>query len=85
MPDKNKLKVLAEQGVRIVPTCGTCTHGKFFGRPWGECSLRTYQHEKHTGLRQMPAHLSFTCPSYGSGSANLQELGEYATLIPTKD
>lgn len=82
MPDKAKLKVLEDHGVRLVKTCGTCKHSTFpHGRPWGECDLATYQHEKHVGVRPMPAHLAFTCPRHEEESYKL-ELGEYASLIP---
>jgi hypothetical protein len=83
MPDKTKLQVLEDRGVRLVKTCGTCKHSSFHvGRPWGECALATYQHEKHAGERPMPAHLSFSCPSFEYGEKHLLELGEYTQIIP---
>lgn len=82
MPDKAKLKVLEDHSVRLVKTCGTCVHSTFpHGRPWGSCDLASYQHEKHDGLRPMPAHLMFVCPKHEEGP-NGMELGEYAKLIP---
>jgi hypothetical protein len=82
MPDKSKLSVFADRGVRLVATCGTCKHSRFIGgRAWGECKLATYQHEKHTGTRQMPAHLAFVCPSHEAAGPHALDLGEYATLL----
>jgi len=82
MPDRTKLKVLEEHGVRIAKTCGTCKHSKISrGSFWGECALATYQHEKHEGKRQMPAHLSFWCPSFQYGDQQLMDLGEYTQLV----
>jgi hypothetical protein len=83
MPDKAKLKVLADHGVRIAKTCGTCKHSNIpRGAFWGGCDLATYQHEKHDGARPMPAHLAFWCSSFEYGDKQLMDLGEYTQLIP---
>ncbi len=83
MPDKNKLKVLEEHYVQQVKTCGTCVNSIFVGSsPWGICSLATYQHGKHTDVKNMPAHLSFVCPLYEVSPLDLQQLGEYSKLVP---
>jgi len=86
MPDKTKLKVLEDNAVRLVKTCGTCKHSTFpRGSFWGSCGLAQYQHEKHVGLRPMPAHLAFCCPKFQYGDKRLMELGEYTQLIPWVD
>lgn len=83
MPDKAKLKVLQDNGVRIAKTCGTCKHSKIpRGSFWGSCELAEYQHEKHDGMRPMPAHLAFWCPKHSYGDKQLMELGEYTQIIP---
>lgn len=89
MPDRNKLQVYKEEGVKIARVCLTCTHATFRGSDvWGDCKKFSYSHARQDPRpRALPAHIAFTCPSW-ERSTNLtstRELGSYANLLEVKD
>lgn len=86
MPDRNKLAVYAEEGVKIARTCGTCVHSSFSSPRalWGECDHHSYTHAKHDPKpRPLPAHIAFTCPKWEENPklSEVRELGQYASLL----
>ena len=61
--DQNKLAELRRIGYRIPKTCGLCVHGAFPNNEWGTCSVRTYDHLKHSDAkRQLSVVKSGSCP-----------------------
>lgn len=64
MPDANKLETLSNLGYRVLPTCGTCKHGRIRGGGWGTCDLQDYQHQKHTDTKKVSIFKSGSCPRF---------------------
>lgn len=76
MPDSNKLAALKANSYKIVFCCALCEHAQFSQNNayWGTCSLITYQHLKHTGIRQASIHKSGYCPQFKIDSGQLADL-----------
>lgn len=91
MPDKIKLAVMEREGYRLQPTCASCHFSSFKkGKVWGDCTILTYNHEKHSPPpKMMPCHISMVCDHYvrtnRAVETGIQELGAYATLVPWND
>jgi hypothetical protein len=79
--DRAKLQKMREVGMRVVKTCMTCAHRELASGSWSRCRLHSYEHEKHTGSRALPAHPLFVCDSWEQNPASkeLGHLGDYAT------
>jgi hypothetical protein len=78
--DRAKLQKMREVGVRVVRTCQTCRHREPADGRWSHCALHEYEHEKHSGSRQLPAHAWLVCDSWEAAPVSkfLLELGAYA-------
>jgi hypothetical protein len=92
VPDQNKLKAFAEQGVSITPTCQTCVYSDFGAnsKGWGACMAGSYTHLKTGKTAALPVHQCMVCPLYdkvpdarphGYGGNAMSTLGEYANLL----
>jgi len=65
VPDPSKLDALKAAGYVIRACCGLCQHATLKpGTDWGTCSLVSYQHGKHTEIRQASIHRAGHCPKY---------------------
>lgn len=74
MPDLNKLAALEAKGFKIVASCGLCQHASFGNTDWGTCSLITYQHLKHKGIREASIHKAGCCPQYQIKPQKMEDL-----------
>jgi len=74
MPDPNKFQALRNAGFRVVPSCATCVCRKKTRRPgWGLCSALTYEHERHSGTKQMGVPDNGWCSHYELSQADLED------------
>jgi hypothetical protein len=82
MPDKNKLRAMAEHGYEIVDSCMTCSFGPqsvTYGNAWGQCSKLRYNHTKHSaGSMPLPTHAAFKCGEHRRAPWVDLNLGTYA-------
>jgi hypothetical protein len=89
MPDKNKVKVFQETGMKIFKSCILCRHGEIPGNAWGYCKNQShfFTHAKH-GRMPGVAHASMGCDDFammGQHTREMTELGVYTSLIPYHD
>jgi len=74
MPDPNKFQTLRMAGFKIVPCCATCVCRGRTRRPgWGLCSAISYEHEKHSGTKQMGVPDNGYCPHYELSQEDLED------------
>lgn len=67
--DDNKLEVLKKVEYALIKCCGECEFGRFEkNQTFGTCSIKTYQHLKHTGEpRQLSIFLFGYCKDFEQG------------------
>jgi hypothetical protein len=84
MPDKAKLRVLQEHGVRNIDSCARCSWGLFENeRMWGQCvrNDHVYIHVKHGREHRATAHAAWICDDY-EPSNPCKSAGPYGMLLP---
>ncbi|HEU5116103.1 MAG TPA: hypothetical protein VFT74_05440 [Isosphaeraceae bacterium] len=85
--DANKLQKLKDIGYVVRRTCDNCYYAEFNHRAdaFGECTLYTYEHKKHTGpARQLSINRNGTCPSHTLSDAQTALLHGFAELVEDK-
>lgn len=82
MPDPAKFQALRDYGFIIAETCGTCQHWVKTGNGWGVCQKITYQHGKHSGIKQMGTPSNGLCNKYDTdGAKMLHQVQSYSEFI----
>jgi len=90
MPDKNKVKIFQETGMKIFKSCTLCRYGEIpNNNSWGYCKNKShfFTHAKH-GRMPGVAHAAMGCDDFelqNEHSRAMVELGVYSELIPYYD
>lgn len=68
MMDNNKLEKLRKINFTIKKCCGLCKHAHFnflqVGNVWGDCKIHTYDHLKHSGVKQLSINQFGYCEDF---------------------
>ena len=81
--DAGKRRTLIEISYEI-RACGVCAHAAIDrAQDWGECTLHTYVHQKHTGgERPLSIHRCGVCPDFQVSDTAVAEIHGFAEFLP---